>query len=152
MHICQCASALLSYTSILSYASRASFILSSHHLQHTDLSSAVPSDPYLHTNLSPASVSSLTLTRTQSKHDPRSPSQRPQDHHRSHKRHLLLTSSAAIRNLHSSVHVPVSIHVPVHRKQAFYHYLLSQYQLQKNLETSRLRNDPPTQDLLESDS
>ena len=36
-----------------------SFCRASHHLKHTDHSSYVPSDPYLHTVPSPASVSSL---------------------------------------------------------------------------------------------
>jgi len=59
MQICQCASTLLVYTSTLTYAFRAYFLLFSHHLKHTDLSPDVPSDPYPHTILSLTSVSSL---------------------------------------------------------------------------------------------
>ena len=59
MQICQSASTLLVYTSTLTYAFRAYFLLFSHHLKHTDLSPDVPSDPYPHTILSLTSVSSL---------------------------------------------------------------------------------------------
>jgi len=45
-HICQRASALPVYNSILS-AFRVRFIMSSHNVKHTDLSSSVPSDPTL---------------------------------------------------------------------------------------------------------
>ena len=81
MHICQRASALLAYMSILSHAFRARFPPSLHHLKHTDLSLHIPFDPYLRTVLSPALVSSLIFTHTQSEHA-LDHSERPQDHHR----------------------------------------------------------------------
>ena len=138
MHICQSASAMLVYTTILSYVSRENSILPSHHLKHKDLSSDVPSKPYLHTVLPPASVSSLLFTNTQSKYvpqsSPKSPPRPP-----SQKLHLLLTSSVdIIRNFHSTAYNLVPRTSPLHLNHTFDHYLHPWYQQQKNLETSKL--------------
>jgi hypothetical protein len=144
MHICQRASALLAYTSILSHAFRASFLPSSHHLKHTDLSSHIPSDPYLRTVLSPALVFSLIFTHTQSKHaldqltlnGPKITIAQA-----TYPVHVVSTISES--NLHFSVLCLIPRPSLNHRNPTFYRYLQPQYQQQKNLETSRPRDDPP---------
>ena len=147
---CQYTSVFLNST--ICFSSKFSFFfLTSHHLKHTDLPSDVPSNPHLYTVLPPASVSSMLFTNTQSKYVSQSSPSSPRPPSR--KLHLLLTSSVdIIRTLHSSVYSLVPRTSPHHRNQAFDRYLHPWYQQQKNLETSKPRDDPPTQDPLHLDS
>ena len=144
MHICQRASALLAYMSILSHAFRARFPPSLHHLKHTDLSLHIPSDPYLRTVLSPALVFSLICMHTQSKHDLDQPTLNgPEITIAQATSPVHVVSTIAESNLRSSVLCPNPRPSLNHRNQTSYRYLQPQYQQQKNLETSRLRDDPP---------